>query len=293
MKQYVALWLLIVKGLLLPAQLYDAQWVLGYNTSVVDFRDLDTVKTYTIPTNNYFSITNTSICNSSGNLLFYTNGISICTPNDTLPNGSGLSPSSYTTSLNCCGLNIPQAALFIPKPGSSRYYYLFHFTNDSLSIGRPGTLYYTLLDTSGNNGIGQVVEKNIPLLSGIALREGGMTACKHANGRDYWLIIGSYNTNTFYKFLITPNNIEGPFTQSIGPIFPKPYDPAYSKFSQGGSKFATGIAVGPIIVMDFDRCSGYFSNPHTFFHVAYVELIPAYLLMTHGASVNFVKRVLV
>lgn len=257
---------LVAKG-----QLYDAQWILGYNTSVVDFRTFDTIKTYSIPTNNYFSITNASICNPNGNLLFYTNGISICTENDTLPNGSGLSPSSYTTSYDCCGLNIPQAALFIPKPGNSRFYYLFHFTNDSLSLGRPGTLYYTLLDTSGNNGIGQVVEKNIPLLQGIALREGGMTACKHANGRDYWLVVGVFNTNIFYKYLITPEGISGPFIQQIGPVFIRPYDAAYSKFSQDGSKFATGIAAGPIVIMDFDRCSGDFSNPIRIYHNCAVD----------------------
>ena len=273
MKQYVALWLLIVKGLLLPAQLYDAQWLLGYNESVLDFR-VDTIARYAIQPLMPIFLTNASICNSTGELLYYTNGIYIAgADGNQIMNGDSLNPSPYTTSQECCGLDIVQGALFIPKPDNSRLYYLFHFTNDSLSLGRPCTLYYSVIDSQGNGGMGEVVEKNIPILQHTALREGGMTACKHANGRDYWLIIGAYNTNAFYKFLITPNSIEGPFIQNIGPVFPHPYDAAYSKFSQDGSKFTTGIVAGPITVMDFDRCTGTFSSPIRIYHNASLDSV--------------------
>ena len=93
-----------------------------------------------------------------------------------------------------------------------------------------------------------------------------MTACKHANGRDYWLVMGASVINKFYTFLVTPDSIIGPFIQTIGPKFPGPYDNAYSKFSQDGSKYATGVIGGPVLIMDFDRCSGEFSNPDTLFN---------------------------
>lgn len=42
---------------------------------------------------------NASICNAQGQMNFYTNGICIANANnDTMMNGDGLNPSSYTTS---------------------------------------------------------------------------------------------------------------------------------------------------------------------------------------------------
>ena len=110
--------------------MYDAQWALGYNESVLDFRTVDSVKIDSLPTLEYFTFTNASICDPVGNLRYYTNGVSICSASDTLLNGSGLSPCSYTTQYAASGLNIPQAAIFIPMPGNNRFYYLFHFSND-------------------------------------------------------------------------------------------------------------------------------------------------------------------
>ena len=58
----------------------------------------------------------------------------------------------------------------------------------------------------------------------------------------------------------------GPYIQNIGPEFPLPLDNAYSRFSQDGNKYVTGVYEGPVLVMDFDRCSGEFSNPITIFN---------------------------
>ena len=116
------------------AQLHDAQWVLGYHNSVLDFRNPDTVTNYSIPTSIYFTLTNANICDENGSLLYYTNGVCIAGPNDTLMNGCGLSPCPYSDDYSIIGLNIQQGALFIPKPGDSSSYYLFHFSNDTLQI---------------------------------------------------------------------------------------------------------------------------------------------------------------
>jgi hypothetical protein len=170
------------------------------------------------------------------------------------------------------GLDIQQGTLFIPKPDDSIHYYLFHFSNDAPDSTRPWRIYYSLIDKLGNGGVGSVSRLNVPIMQGLELREGGMTACKHANGRDYWLIMGASVINTFYEFLVTPDTILGPFTQTIGCEFPGPTDFAYSRFSQDGSKFATGIAAGaPLLLMDFDRCSGTFSNPKTILNDAYTD----------------------
>ena len=71
-----------------------------------------------------------TICDSSGNLLFVTNGVYIAdATGDTMQNGSGLNPSVYT-SWYPAGLPPPQMNIIIPDPGNSNLYYLFHTTID-------------------------------------------------------------------------------------------------------------------------------------------------------------------
>jgi hypothetical protein len=244
------------------AQLYDAQWKVGdYYTVILDFRTNDTIEqrlsTYNMPS----TFTNANICDETGNLLYCTSGIYIADQNgDTIQNGTGLSPCPYTEAYSGSGLNIPQAALFLPAPGNSRYYYLFHYSCDTANDERPGTMYYSLIDKTGNFGAGLVIRKNVPILQHVILRGGGMTACKHANGRDYWIIMGGSENNLFYKFLLKSDTILGPYLQNIGPDYLGPLDIAYSCFSSAGDKYATGAYGGPITIMDFDRCEGEFSN---------------------------------
>jgi hypothetical protein len=123
------------------AQQYDAQWVIGPNASVLDFRTPDTVKLDSLVyANVWFFLTSACICDESGNLLYTCYGPCVTDKNGYgLANGCGLSPCTYSTD-NPAGFAIQQAALFLPKPGNSRYYYLFHFSNDTLNNQRPGTM---------------------------------------------------------------------------------------------------------------------------------------------------------
>ncbi|MDB5283578.1 MAG: Protein of unknown function precursor [Bacteroidota bacterium] len=217
------------------------------------------------------TFTDANICDSSGNMLFITDGLSIYgSDGRIINNGDGLNPCPYTSYFIGQGLNIQQAALFIPTPSHTNLYHLFHFSNDTANESRPGTLYYSQVDNS--TGVGNVILKNIPFCISM-FREGGITACKHANGRDYWIVMAGLANNRFYKFLLTPDTLLGPFTQDIGPMYPGPYDLAYSKFSQDGSRYATGAFEGLVTVMDFDRCTGEFSTPLTIYNDASIDTL--------------------
>lgn len=275
----------LLVSLFAHAQQYDAQWVIGPNTSVIDFRQADTVLLHTQPKDIPTSFTNASICDETGSLLYYTNGIYVADRNgDTVMNGSGLSPCAYSDDYYEYGLNIIQAALFLPMPASQRYYYLLHCSNNALNDGRPGTLYYSIIDKQGNFGLGEVVQKNKTFANG-AFRGGGITACCHANGRDWWIVMGESNNNTFDKFLLTPDSLLGPFKQAIGPVFSLPFDNATAKFSPDGSKYVTGAFVGNVLVMDFDRCTGEFSNPISIFNNSSTD--PVNHPLSGSASVEF------
>ncbi len=71
-----------------------------------------------------------SISDASGNILFYTDGVSVWdgVTNATIPGGTGLNGGSSTT----------QSAIIMPMPGSTTQWLLF--TSGTLS--NPGTYYY-------------------------------------------------------------------------------------------------------------------------------------------------------
>ncbi len=236
---------------------YDNWLSLPYGGTNIDFSTGTPVIYYINRTMN-FSRSNGVMSDSNGNLLFSTNGIYISNANgDTMLNGSGLNPGTYTTTYENYGLAIAQADLIIPFPGDSMKYYLFHETIDD-----GGFLTYffhlSLIDMSLDSGRGGVVNKNDTLLTDV-LVAGFVTGCKHANGRDWWVICHQYNSNKYFKFLVTPSGISGPFTQSIGKIMNNS-GAGQTVFSPDGSKFAIYNAGDDLDIMDFDRCAGNFSN---------------------------------
>lgn len=241
------------------------RWIMGYSCCQTNFGGVDldfyTGNVVVNTTQRYMNFveTNGVISNSSGSLLFYSNGIYVANSlDDTMQNGSGLNPSAYTTAMTPHGLAISQANLVIPFPEDSTKYYLFHETSDD----RFGTyaslfLYYSIIDMTLDGGLGAVIQKNTVLLND-SLIPGRFTSCKHANGRDWWLFAHQYNTSMLYKYLITPQGISGPTMQDM--FTPRDIWFGQALFSQQGDKFAYYEPYGDLDIFDFDRCTGDFSN---------------------------------
>lgn len=209
---------------------------------------------YDYPRKLDFDYSNASICAESGQLLFYTNGIWIANQlDDTMLNGNDLNPSWYTNQWNFWGMQIPQGDIILPMPGDTARYYLFHETIDIQSIYYPNKLYVTTVDMQGDSGRGAVTEKNKIILNDTLIA-GSLTACKHANGRDWWLIVPEYGTELgFYSFLITPDTIQqySYMKANAGGI-----GRMQSCFSPDGSKYIISTWYGGMAFYDFDRCSG-------------------------------------
>ncbi len=180
--------------------------------------------------------THANISDTSGNMLFYTNGYYIAdASNDTMQNGSNISPTSFVN--YPYALPVPQACLIIPKPGSSNLYYLFHNTLDNPpAYNKSLKLYFSVIDMNGNGGLGSVILKNQGLIQDT-LNAGKITAVKHANGRDWWVVCHRFNSNLYYKFLVSPSGISSVATQSIGTVRDL-IDIGQVAFSPDGNKFA-------------------------------------------------------
>lgn len=266
----------------LRAQKEDYNWVMNNQPlSVIIFSNysvyVDTLLNTALPpvTPTIMNWTSSSISDNAGRLLFFTNGYKVYNRlGQQMPNGTGLNPSQHLQDWGNVYNVMLQAALILPMPGSERYYYIFH-SGVSDSCPPPAvyaqnvcTLFYSIVDMQAHNGLGDVVSKNNVLLTGPEFAAGQLMACRHANGRDWWVVKNGFLEPRYYKFLFTSQGIEPPLVQDIGRQMGGGQFGGTSVFSPDGTKFATGgIYSGKLfsklVYMDFNRCTGEFSNADT------------------------------
>ena len=161
-----------------------------------------------------------SICSESGELLFYTNGGDsplsggvggVWSSDHQLMENGLLGDSSGCFSSLMGAVILPQPSIVRHAPAS--IYYLF--TRDCLeSTFSPNSynsgLTYSIINMDGNNGLGTVVEKNIPVVSYGALQTHStlhepLAVIKHSNEIDYWLF--SYRNDSIYSLLVSEGGI--------------------------------------------------------------------------------------
>src|SRR5437660_661504 len=81
---------------------------------------------------------------------------------------------------------------------------------------------------------------------------------RDANGRDWWLFCHKFNNDKYFKFLVSANGIQGPETQNLGSSRGVYF--GQMVFSPDGTKAAYYEPKNDLDIMDFDRCTGDFSN---------------------------------
>ncbi|MBK9637227.1 MAG: T9SS type A sorting domain-containing protein [Bacteroidetes bacterium] len=202
----------------------------------------------------------------AGNLLFYSNGFSICNDNnDTMLNGAGIDSSYVLTQWYNDGQPAAQTMLVIPQPGNeTRYYNIFHVTIDTtwnngvIAFENALKLRHTIIDMTLDSGRGAVIQRELPLMYDT-LSAGQVQGVKHANGRDWWVLIPRYAGGVFYSFLVTPDTLIGPINQQLGPnLIGASF--RHVIFSPDGNKYAFVDHRNHLLIYDFDRCSGVMSN---------------------------------
>lgn len=277
------------------AQNHDYHWVFGYNnannndtTTVIggmfmDFGQLP-ARTYKKNIGLDFRLFCAACSDSLGNLIYYSNGIRIFNKNHQLmENGDTINPGTIWISSQTEGYPNVIGGLSIPKPGASNQYYLIHLA-ELFNTGLFFTpLYYTLIDMNANGGDGLVMEKNKILM------EGNITwpaMVKHANGRDWWLLVGQQNSPVMYRFLFSPNGIEGPWEQSTSLLFQEEDGPSNCLFSPDGTWYLRCDATNGLNLFSFNRCTGELSN-HQF-----LPKIPGYFVASGSASFSANSRYL-
>ncbi len=208
-----------------------------------------------------FDITNGSMSSAKGELLFYTNAYFIANAqNDTMLGGVHLNPNPAYQDRN------QQGVLILPAPGDSSKYYLIHdmstFDPTPYAFHQVYHCLYSKIDMQGDKGLGEVEEINRIFLKDT-LCYGKLTACKHANGRDWWILIPKWNSSVYFTYLLTPAGLKFLGIQKMGA------NPTSSSgqavFSPDGTRYVRYNSLGSLgawlDVFDFDRCTGLLSNP--------------------------------
>jgi PKD repeat protein len=186
-----------------------------------------------------------SISDSSGNLLFYTDGVSVWNKlHNVMTNGNGLNG----------GASSSQSALILQQPGSDSLYYIF-------TVGEAQTngLQYSIVDMSLQSGDGEVVVKNVLLLSNTTEK---LTATFHSNGTDYWIITHQMNNKKYDAYLFDATGVNvTPVESNLGALHNS--EVGYMKCSHSGSRIAVAVhSPGNFFELsDFDKSTGIVSNP--------------------------------
>jgi gliding motility-associated-like protein len=193
------------------------------------------------------------ISDNNGKLLFYTNGIRIINRKHTvMKNSSGILGDLSST----------DNTVIVPLPGNDSIYYLF-------TIGSAFQLNkgfrYTVINMNGDDGFGEVVNKN-NILETTAFEK--LAAVRHCNNKDVWIVIHKWDSDEYQAYLLTAAGISpavvshtgffitGNQSNSIGTL----------KFSIDGKQLAAAHAYenNVIELMYFNNATGLLTNPVLF-----------------------------
>jgi len=271
--------LLLFYPCILFGQMFDNTWILGYNNDtiltntkgiqILTFPDAQiTIEQNTELFQFNFGGTNTSFSDSSGNVMNFTNGVHIGNVAwEIMENGDYM-----TDAAEIQGEVYPQLFLALPFPGHSQkllYFYENKAFTTALSV-HATKLLFCAIDLSLEQGLGKVVIRD-SLLIEDTLAVGKITAVKHANGRDWWVLVNEKNSNRFYRILVDPEGIHVLDIQSIGDTVVDGLGQA--AFSPNGEYYFTYKGVSPsdgsyIDLYDFDRCTGLLNNHRQYHFIA-------------------------
>ncbi len=202
----------------------------------------------------------TSISDGNGNLLFYTDGITVYNQNHAImANGNSLEGDPSST----------QSAIIIPKPGDPNIYYIFTQSTTSNGDADEG-FNYSEVDITLNGGLGAVTLKNQFLLHRAS--EKLSAVLKDCQTQNIWVITfadddaltnpnaADNNNNTFYAFEVSATGINTtPVVSNVSITIAERR--GYLKLSPDGTKIACANIAQGLYLLDFDTATGIVSNP--------------------------------
>ena len=152
--------------------------------------------------------------------------------------------------------------LFLNDPGDSTKAYLFYGQHKIQDFGTPfGSITYDALFTYAYLDIPTqtLISKNNVLLDELTAPSDAQ-ACRHANGRDWWLIKPGQYDDEYHIGILNPQGI-GLEKITVQGLPHREQTLTFTYFNQNGNRMLHFIPLySELCVYDFDRCSGELSN---------------------------------
>jgi len=196
-----------------------------------------------------------SFSDSSGNLLFYTDGISVWnSTHSKMPNGQNLLGDPSST----------QSAIIVPHPGNTNLFYIFtvganNYDNDGNLIKATEGLNAYIVDMSLRSGLGDI-SGSVINLSGTQTTSWSekVTSVKGSECNTFWVI--SLVENKYVSFKIDINGLNSNPVESFV-SFTADDQRGYLKVSPDGKKLVSATyGQGKCYLYSFDDSSGIVSN---------------------------------
>ena len=219
-----------------------------------------------------FSESNAVICDDEGQLLLYSNQQALYDFNhipaingDTINFGNGSDWSRFVWENENGeprpnGYQLSQAIGIIPFPTKRDSFIVLYNNLDNNDFFSTKILYsIAAIDDIRDRFV--IIEKDIELIDTLN-NAGFLTACKHANGRDWWMLV--FSENTAYSYLIDKDGIQFSHINQFPFILRKGL--GQIKYNDNGSRLGYHYGVDfsetgtDLALFDFDRCSGVLSN---------------------------------
>jgi len=263
--------LLMLSNSIALAQYNNNHWVIGLKPTEVNFTDTgvenhlygNATYPYNAFARGHSIISNDSIILScNGYFLFNGRGVLI-------EDGDNIVPKKLVDQQDLFS-GLQQQSIILPKKDSQYYVFVWSLSDASFDIGINTGIYswdiltYSIVDMKANNGEGKVISKMNYLLQDDTLGSSQMSAVRHANGRDWWLVKPKGYGHQLYTYLVSADGISPPNLQ----IFDSPSlsngNRGQSNFSEDGSLYALCSIWSDVIQINkFDRCTGLFTKYRT------------------------------
>ncbi|MFI1743506.1 T9SS type B sorting domain-containing protein [Thalassobellus sediminis] len=195
-----------------------------------------------------------TISDKNGNLLFYTDGITVYNRNHTVMERGLFGDPSST-----------QSAIIVPKPGDPNIYYIFTIDTTVRVNDTDFGFNYSIVDMTLNSGLGEVTLKNSNLLEDSSEKISAVV--KDCISQSIWVITLADPTgaptniyNTFHAFEISTTGINTKPVSSSFPDLNIDDQRGYLKLSPDGTKMACANPRNGLYLFDFDASTGIVSS---------------------------------
>lgn len=259
----------------LNAQKEGDKWVIGYydlgipdySVMHLDFSHADLQIEWHYQEAMNMDATCSNICNADGNAILWTNGMCIYREGgisivDSISYSNGPDYWNHFDSEEFGPLGFPEydGAIVLPLPGSGDEFMFIYYA----PITHPTKLFETVgylstlikYDSSSDY---EIIYKDSAVGPRLESYTTTVEAVKHANGRDWWIIVFESDSPKYYAYVLDPGGIH---LDHIGTIDREIKDGlGNTVFSKQGNFMARmdllSITEGEVITLfSFDRCEG-------------------------------------